>query len=292
MNGSRKDYKYSDDNRDRAKDIMNNPENFSHGEKINTFLSFHKDTCVNILLLLYPSIDDEDGWTYDDASNDLEILKSFKPVLLGCESEFQRNYLDARYWYLRANKRQLQAKAEMSSFLKSSNALLEEDIKNMMLQILGCDDDYYSDDDYDEEWRIRKQDALGSLKMLEVDMSKYQQDSDGDPKLIDDQPTQATINQYMLLEDEVTRTHNEMTELFENAHLIASYPSIVKHHVQDMEGDLSRLTIANFRRRIKMHRRKMKRQKLLKKILRKATSRSRRFTWKTVAGRKLGRPAH
>ncbi|KAI3886592.1 hypothetical protein MKX03_006058 [Papaver bracteatum] len=183
---------------------MNNPENFSHGEKINTFLSFHKDTCVNILLLLYPSIDDEDGWTYDDASNDLEILKSFKPVLLGCESEFQRNYLDARYWYLRANKRQLQAKAEMSSFLKSSNALLEEDIKNMMLQILGCDDDYYSDDDYDEERRIRslesqKQDALGRLKMLEVDMSKYQQDSDGDPKLIDDQPTQAPINVVFML---------------------------------------------------------------------------------------------
>ncbi|KAI3911836.1 hypothetical protein MKW92_013651 [Papaver armeniacum] len=280
--------------RNHAKDIVNNPAIFSADDKINTFLSFHKDTCVNILLLLYPSIDDEDGWTYDDAFNDLEILKSFKPVLLGCESEFQRNYLDACYWYLRANKRLLQAKAEMSAFLKSSDSLLEEDIKNMMLQILGCDDDYYSDDDYDEERRIRslesqKQDALGMLKMLEVDMSKYQQDSDGDPKFIDDQPTQATINQYTLLEDEVTRTHNEMTELFENAHPIASYLSIVKHHVQDMEGDLSRLTIANFRRRIKMHRRKMKRQKLLKKILRKATCRSRRFIWKTVAG---GRPAH
>ncbi|RZC48240.1 hypothetical protein C5167_041201, partial [Papaver somniferum] len=171
---------------DHAKDIVNNPEIFSDDEKINTFLSFHKDTCVNILLLLYPSID-------DDAFNDLEILKSFKPVLVGVDSELRRTYLDARY----------------------------------------CDDDY------DEEQRIRsvergKQDALAMLQMLEVDMSKYQQDSDGDPKFIDDQPTQAMIDQYRLLEDEVTRTYDKMTELFENSHPIALYLSIVKHHVEDM----------------------------------------------------------
>ncbi|RZC55942.1 hypothetical protein C5167_014775 [Papaver somniferum] len=49
-------------------------------------------------------------------------------------------------------------------------------------------------------------------------MSKYQ-DSDGDedPKFMDDNPiTQATIDQYMALEEEVTRLSEKVFEVLED----------------------------------------------------------------------------
>ncbi|MCL7028981.1 hypothetical protein MKW94_029980 [Papaver nudicaule] len=286
-----KDYKYSDAYRDSMRDILNNPSNFSEDEKINTLINFHKDTCANVILLLYPSTGDE----HHDAFEDLDILKRFERVLVGLEVEYQKTYRKTSYQHYRAKKRLLQMKISMSVLSKSPEVALPEDIENWMLQKLGSDDDNDDDRDNNEEslqgLARGKSYALAYLQSLGVDMSEYQDSDDGDEYLID-QPTQATIDEYMLLEKEVTRTYDQLLQLPEDAHPIPEYLKAVKHHVELMERDLTRMIIADLRRKIKMkrrNRRKMNRQKKLKKILRKAT-RSRRFRWKTLQGHKALHP--
>ncbi|KAI3886947.1 hypothetical protein MKW92_040271, partial [Papaver armeniacum] len=65
--GGLEDYQYSDAHRNNMLAILKDPTGFTDEEKIDTLLSFHKDTCANLLSGLYSSADVE--------SQDLEILK-------------------------------------------------------------------------------------------------------------------------------------------------------------------------------------------------------------------------
>ncbi|KAI3957999.1 hypothetical protein MKW98_020641 [Papaver atlanticum] len=228
----KEDYKYSDANRERMRDILNNPTNFSEDEKINTLLSFHKDTCVN----------------------------EFESVLVDLEFENRRTCQDAIYWHLRAKIRLLETRAAMSSLLEPPNAqLLPEDIKNWMLQKLENNDKDDDDDEEEEEEEDEDEDVhdndkerllgakteiggvLAYLQRLGADMSKYQ-DSDGDedPKFMDDKPiTQATIDQYMALEEEVTRLSDKIFEVLEDVNPIAIYMSHLKRDISDLEKGLT-----------------------------------------------------
>ncbi|RZC63063.1 hypothetical protein C5167_024816 [Papaver somniferum] len=236
QNGLREDYKYSDANRERMKDILNNPSNFTEDEKINTLVSFHKDTCANVLLQLYPSIGDDDAC--QDAFEDLKILKKYVSVLDELEFENKRSCLYAMYQQLRANKRYDYSRSAMSGLLESPDAQLPEDIKNQILQNLGChiydydvDDDVYDvyDDDNDDEdkeyLRVEREISviLAELRRLGVDISEYQDsDSNEDPKFMDNQPiTQATIDHYTLMEEEVKRRSDEMVQVLEDVNPIA-----------------------------------------------------------------------
>ncbi|KAI3933043.1 hypothetical protein MKW92_028735 [Papaver armeniacum] len=247
------------------RDILNNPTNFSEDEKINTLLSFHKDTCVNVILRLYPSFGTD--VLRLDAFEDLKILKEFESVLVDLEFENERTYQDAIYQKLRAKIRLLKMRAAMSSFLEPPNAqLLPEDIKNWMLQNLENNDKDDEDDDEDDEdededeededededvYDNDKERLLGAkteiggvvayLQRLGADMSKYQ-DSDGDedPKFMDDKPiTQATIDQYMALEEEVTRLSDKVFEVLEDVNPITIYISHLKRDISDLEKGLT-----------------------------------------------------
>ncbi|KAI3916444.1 hypothetical protein MKW92_005901 [Papaver armeniacum] len=245
------------------RDILNNPTNFSEDEKINTLLSFHKDTCVNVILRLYPSFGT--NVLRLDAFEDLKILKEFESVLVDLEFENERTYQDAIYQKLRAKIRLLKMRAAMSSFLEPPNAqLLPEDIKNWMLQNLENNDkddqdDDEDDEDEDEEDEDEDEDVhdndkerllgakteiggvLAYLQRLGADMSKYQ-DSDGDedPKFMDDKPiTQATIDQYMALEEEVTRLSDKVFEVLEDVNPITIYISHLKRDISDLEKGLT-----------------------------------------------------
>ncbi|KAI3939737.1 hypothetical protein MKW92_036221 [Papaver armeniacum] len=198
---------------DRMRDIMKNPTSFSEEEKINTLLSFHKDTCANIMLRLYPSTRDE----YRDALEDLEILKGFEPVLLALKLEVQKTYSEHAFLHLRARKQQMQMRVSMSVYLKSSDAAaLPEDIKNWMLRTLGCNDYSYDVCDNDEErlegLKSGTSNRLDQLQSLGVDTSKYQ-DSDDGTQYLNFQPTRATIDEYMLLEEEITRRHDPLISI-------------------------------------------------------------------------------
>ncbi|KAI3837736.1 hypothetical protein MKX03_008343 [Papaver bracteatum] len=188
------------------------------------------------MLRLYPSSMDE----YRDAFEDLEILKRFEPVLVALELEAQKTYSKHAYQHLRARKRQLQMRVSMSVYLKSSDATtLPEDIKNSMLQILGCNDYGYDGCDNDEE-RLKGVKGgisyrLDHLQSLGVDTSKYQ-DSDDDNQYLNFQPTRATIDEYMLLEEEVTRKHDDLIQVSEDAHPFEEYLDSVKSNVETLES--------------------------------------------------------
>ncbi|KAI3833802.1 hypothetical protein MKX03_016834, partial [Papaver bracteatum] len=232
----RKDYEYTDANRDRMRDIMKNPTSFSEEEKINTLLSFHKDTCANIMLRLYPSTKDE----YRDAFEDLEILKRFEPVLLALKLEAQKTYSKHAYQHLRARKQQMQMRVSMSVYLKSCEATaLPEDIKNWMLRTLECDDYGYDGCDNDEErlegLKSGISHRLAHLQSLGVDTSKYQDSDDGN-QYLNFLPTRATIDEYMLLEEEITRRHDDLIQLSEDAHPFDRYLNSVEDNVQTLES--------------------------------------------------------
>ncbi|KAI3878186.1 hypothetical protein MKW98_015839 [Papaver atlanticum] len=240
-NGRREDYYYSDANRECMRAILNNPGNYSEDDKINTLLSFHKDTCANVLFLLYPSFGDDDVLCRD-AFEDLEILKKFETVLSDLEIENRQRCLVASYKHLRVKLLLLKMKAAM---LESPQAkLLPEDIKKK----LECDDDYGAEI-YDNDTErlqgveIEQCNILADLQRLGVDKSEYQ-DSDGDgdegPQFMGDQPiTQATINQYKLLEQEVIERWNKMVEVLEDVNPIAGYISVLKRHTEIMERGLT-----------------------------------------------------
>ncbi|KAI3957962.1 hypothetical protein MKW98_020604 [Papaver atlanticum] len=231
-----KDYEYTDANKERMRDIINNPTSFSEDEKTNTLLSFHKDTCANIMLGLYPSSTRD---PYRDAFEDLETLKRFEPVLVALELEVQKTYSKPSYQYVRARKQQLQMRVSMSVYLKSSDATaLPEDIKNWMLQKLGCNDYSYDVRDNDEErlegLKSGISDRLAHLQSLGVDTSKYQDSDDGN-QYLNFQPTRATIDEYML-EEEITRTHDDLIQLSEDAHPFDQYLESVKNNVETLES--------------------------------------------------------
>ncbi|KAI3893890.1 hypothetical protein MKX03_025222 [Papaver bracteatum] len=222
------------------RDIVNNPTKFSEDEKINTLLSFHKDTCANIISQLYPSNGD------DDALEDLKILKSFEPVLAGLELECRLTYSKASYENFRAKKQLLQKKIAMSVVLKSPDAaVLQEDIKNWMMQKLveyndEKDDGYYKNDEERlEGLEEGKNNALSYLRKLGVDMSEYR-DSDASDQYLNGQPIQVTIDEYKLLEKVITRTCDKMDQLSEDAYPIAQYLGDIKRHVEIFEEHLTK----------------------------------------------------
>ncbi|KAI3945002.1 hypothetical protein MKW92_010249 [Papaver armeniacum] len=208
-NGRREDYKYSEAHRNHMRDILKNPATFSQDDKINTLLSFHKDTCANVILQLYPSFGDD--ILPKEAFEDLKILEEFETVLVGLDK----------------------MKTEMSDFLKSPDAL-PEDIKNWMLQNLQSDDD---DDKHLQGVKRGKRNALAKLQRLGVDISQYD-DSDQYPKFVNDLPTQATIDQYILLEKDVTRTSDKMVQLLEDVPPILVYLDDVRRHTEIMKREL------------------------------------------------------
>ncbi|KAI3914718.1 hypothetical protein MKW98_001954 [Papaver atlanticum] len=221
------------------RDILNNPANYSEDDKINTLLSFHKDTCANVLFLLYPSFGDDDV-LYRDAFEDLEILKKFETVLVGLEIENRQRCLVAMYKHLRVKKPLLKMKAAM---LESPYAhQLPDDIKEK----LECDDDYGAeiyDNDTERLQGVERDisNTLADLQRLGVAKSEYQ-DSDGDEdhQFMGDQPiTKTTIDQYMRLEEEVIRRSDNMVDVLENVNPIAGYISNLKHHTKIMERDLT-----------------------------------------------------
>ncbi|KAI3920621.1 hypothetical protein MKW92_031185 [Papaver armeniacum] len=238
--GRREDYHYSDANRKHMMEILSNPGNYSEEDKINTLLSFHKDTCANEFLQLYPSCGDD---VLLDPFVDLNILKDFETVLSDLEIETRQRCLVAIYKHLRVKLRLLKMKAAM---LESPQAhLLSDDIK----QKLESDDDYgaqvYDNDQERLQGVEREQhNILAGLQRLGVDKSKYQ-DSDGDegPQFMGDQPIpQATIDQYMQLEQEVVRRSNKMVEVMENVNPITGYISDLKRHTEIMEQGLTAST--------------------------------------------------
>lgn len=105
-------------------------------------------------------------------------------------------------------------KTEMSDFLIKSPDALPEDIKNRMLQKLLSDDD---DDKRLQGVKREKRSALAKLQRLRVDISQYH-DSYQYSKFVNHLPTQATMDQYMMLEKEVTRTSDKMVQLLEDVH--------------------------------------------------------------------------
>ncbi|KAI3894119.1 hypothetical protein MKX03_024795 [Papaver bracteatum] len=237
LHRSRKDYEYTDANRDRMRDILNNPRNFSEDEKITTLPSFHKDTCANILLRLYPS--SRDGYEYREAFEDLVILKRFEPVVVDLELEFQKTHSKHFYQHLRASKQKMQMRVSMSGYLNSSDAAaLPEDIKNWMLQKLECNNYSYDVCDDDEERLEGLKSGISGiivhLQRLGVDTSEYQDSDDGD-QYLNGQPTRATIDKYMLLEEEITRTHDDLSQLSEDAHPFDQYLKSVKSNVETLE---------------------------------------------------------
>ncbi|KAI3866379.1 hypothetical protein MKX03_029635 [Papaver bracteatum] len=224
------------------REILNNPENYSEDDKINTLLSFHKDTCANVLFLLYPSFGDDDVLCRD-AFEDLEILKEFLTVLVDLEIENKQRCLVAMYKHLRVKLRQLKMKAAM---LESPYAhQLPEDIKEK----LECDDDYGAeiyDNDTERLQGVERDisNTLADLQLLGAAKSEYQ-DSDGDedPQFMGDQPiAKATIDQYMRLEEEVIRRADNMVDVLENVNPIAGYISDLKRHTEIMKRDLTAST--------------------------------------------------
>ncbi|RZC76611.1 hypothetical protein C5167_000714 [Papaver somniferum] len=167
-------------NRDRMRDILKNPTIFSQDDKINT----------------------------------LFIKNSNLRRLVGLDNETRRIYLNASYKKLRAKIPLLQMKTEMSDFLIKSPDALPEDIKNRMLQKLLSDDD---DDKRLQGVKREKRSALAKLQRLRVDISQYH-DSYQYSKFVNHLPTQATMDQYMMLEKEVTRTSDKMVQLLEDVH--------------------------------------------------------------------------
>ncbi|KAI3852029.1 hypothetical protein MKW98_020028 [Papaver atlanticum] len=164
---------------------------------------------------------------------DLKILEEFETVLVGLDIENRRIYLNASYKKLRAKIRLLQMKTEMSDFLIKSPDALPEDIKNWMLQKLQSDDD----DKRLQGVKREKRNALAKLQRLGVDISQYH-DSDQYPKFVNDLLTQATIDQYMLLEKDVTRTSDKMVQLLEDVHPILVYLDDVRRHTEIMKRAL------------------------------------------------------
>ncbi|KAI3866369.1 hypothetical protein MKX03_029625 [Papaver bracteatum] len=188
-------------------EILSNPGDYSEEDKINTLLSFHKDTCANVLLLLYPSCGDD---VLLDPFVDLKILKEFETtVLVDLQIENRQRCLVAIYKHLR--------------------------------QKLESDDDYgaeFYDNDQERLQGVEREqhNILVDLQRLGVDKSKYQ-DSDGDgdegPKFMD---------QYTLLEQEVIRRSNEMVEVLEDVNPIPGYISDLKRHTEIMERGLTART--------------------------------------------------
>ncbi|MCL7033172.1 hypothetical protein MKW94_010797 [Papaver nudicaule] len=229
--------------RDHMKAILKNPSDFSVDEKIETLIKFHKDTCANVFLKLYPSTSGD-----EDARQDLQILKDFAPILVDINLEYQKNLLEANYHRFSATLRLLQMKASMSNFLKSPGAsLYPEDFRITLEKLgdLGNDDDenYYTYEDDEEHigaFQSGKNTALAKLQKLGVDMSQYQDDSDGYEQYFNGQPTQEEIlDQYKLLEKEVTRTVDKVALLMENVQPTHNYLGHIKHHVVFMERALT-----------------------------------------------------
>ncbi|KAI3939736.1 hypothetical protein MKW92_036220 [Papaver armeniacum] len=131
-------------------------------------------------------------------------------------------------------------RVSMSVYLKSSDAAaLPEDIKNWMLRTLGCNDYSYDVCDNDEErlegLKSGTSNRLDQLQSLGVDTSKYQ-DSDDGTQYLNFQPTRATIDEYMLLEEEITRRHDDLSQLSEDAHPFDQYLNSVKNNVETLES--------------------------------------------------------
>ncbi|KAI3943315.1 hypothetical protein MKW92_008682 [Papaver armeniacum] len=233
--GSSKDYKYSDDHRVPMLEILRNPTNYSDEEKIDTLLSFHKDTCANLGMGLYPSM--------DDASQDLDILKRFVPVLDALYSKDQRAVQYACYLKLRAQQRLFQMKAEMSVFLKSTGALLlDKDTKKWMLQKSQYDDyfDYDNDEQRLKDFEKETHNVLAKLRRHKFDMTKLQDSNDSDEyhlEFINNQLTEATKYQYKLLEEDVTRRSDKVFELMEPGHRFGAYLDDLKRQIEMLEMD-------------------------------------------------------
>ncbi|KAI3859433.1 hypothetical protein MKX03_010469 [Papaver bracteatum] len=219
-------YQYSDTHRKHMLEIIGDPMKFSDEDMISTLLSFHKDTCANLLLGLYSSI--------DDASKDLIILREFLPILGYLNTKDQLILQGAILEDLRAKKKM---KADMSVFLKSSNSPLLEDenFKEWMLQNSQCEDDvdYYNDGERLEGVDKEICRVLGHLESLGADASKYQ---DGDLNFQINNP-QATISQYTLLEKEVKKTSEKVTELLEYGHPYCWYITDLERQVQILEQE-------------------------------------------------------
>lgn len=113
------DYQYSDAHRNHMLAILKDPTDFTDEVKIDTLLSFHKDTCANLLPGLYSSA--------DVAFQDLEILKGFVAILKDINNKNHLILQEAILEDLRAKKQLFQMKTVMSVFLKSRHSPLLED---------------------------------------------------------------------------------------------------------------------------------------------------------------------
>ncbi|XP_026440892.1 uncharacterized protein LOC113339884 [Papaver somniferum] len=107
------DYQYSDAHRNHMLAILKDPTDFTDEEKIDTLLSFHKDTCANLLSGLYSSA--------DVAFQDLEILKGFVAILKDINNKNHLILQEAILEDLRAKKQLFQMKTVMSVFFEISS---------------------------------------------------------------------------------------------------------------------------------------------------------------------------
>ncbi|KAI3935600.1 hypothetical protein MKW92_018847 [Papaver armeniacum] len=224
--GGLEDYQYSDAHRNHMLAILKDPTGFTDEEKIDTLLSFHKDTCANLLSGLYSSADVE--------SQDLEILKVsttysfFLPksksiyaqiILKDINNKNQLILQEAILEDLRAKKQLFQMKTVMSFFLKSRHSPLLEDkeFKKWMLENSQFEDDdvdYHDDDERLEAVDKEISSVLGNLQMLGADTSKYQ---DGYLNFQISDP-EATISKYKLLDNKVKNTSEKVFRLLEYGH--------------------------------------------------------------------------
>ncbi|MCL7036032.1 hypothetical protein MKW94_026122 [Papaver nudicaule] len=204
------------------KAILKNHSDFSVDEKIETLIKFHKDTCANVFLKLYPSTGGG-----GDARQDLQILKDFERVLVEIQLEYRKTYLEGSYHQF----------TSMLEFLKSPDAASYPEDFKMTLEKLGCVEDkgylYHNDEE-----------RLETFQKLGVDMCQYQDDSVGYEQYFNGQPTQAEIlEHYKLLEKEATRTSDKVAQLIEDAQPTNRYLQDIERHVVFMEMALTTGTL-------------------------------------------------
>ncbi|MCL7043402.1 hypothetical protein MKW94_024322 [Papaver nudicaule] len=185
------------------KAILKNHSDFSVDEKIETLIKFHKDTCANVFLKLYPSTGGG-----GDARQDLQILKDFERVLVEIQLEYRKTYLEGSYHQFRC--------VEDYGYI------------------------YDNDEERLETFQSEKFTAHADLQKLGVDMSQYQDDSVGYEQYFNGQPTQAEIlEHYKLLEKEATRTSDKMDQLREDAQPTNRYLQDIERHIVFMEMALT-----------------------------------------------------